>query len=148
MGKSTGNHAVLYWILDVGPQRSANRITTALSRIYDISRVACCSTHPADGFYMFRYSPAPIWTVRALRPHFGDGNLGPAIMPLGNSIHISFHIAKSGCRGDFAMDSMTLWISKSYIESLYVQRICIAHWPSQEPKLEVPTIYKAYIRPI
>jgi len=22
----------------------------------------------------------------------------------------------------------------------------IYHWPSQEPKLEVPTIYKAYVR--
>jgi hypothetical protein len=24
----------------------------------------------------------------------------------------------------------------------------VGHWPSQEPKLEVPSIYKAYVRPM
>ena len=31
---------------------------------------------------------------------------------------------------------------------LQLVRHTYSHWPSQEPKLEVPTIYKAYVRPM
>ena len=59
-----------------------------------------------------------------------------------------------GCSGaQFRSSGGVLGVPRlaNFVHCLVLQIVvvffCTDHWPSQEPKLEVPTIYKAYIRP-
>ena len=63
-----------------------------------------------------------------------------------------FPIKKNACFFRSLWPGIVLTEEAWYLQQLrgskLTWRVLLVQWPFQEPKLEVPTIYKAYIRPM
>ena len=70
----------------------------------------------------------------SLRPSLGDP-----------SRWLPFHVAEAVNGRDFVSPKKTAGNRDESGNLMYFE-MCINQWPFQDPKLEVPTIYKAYVR--